>query len=170
MALNFAKNTKISGSKSEDQIRKMLKKFGASNIIPLDGVEVGSQTFIGIVFEYQSRRVRMTIEIPDPDSDKFKFSPGMQKQRTDSQRQQFWLKEIDRLWRALAFKIKAKLVSIEDEISDFEEEFFFDLIAPGTSGETVGAIMRPQLDAAYQSGKLPPLLGMSDAGTKLLKS
>lgn len=159
MPINYAKNTKITGSKSEEEIRKMLKNFGAINIIPLDGLMVGEKTLIGIMFDYESRRVKMTVDLPDPDDEKFHYSPGFRNLRTPPQRHQFWLKEVDRLWRALAFKVKARLVSIEEKISDFEEEFFYDLVVPGAeNSETIGQTMRPQLARAYLTGKLPPLL------------
>jgi hypothetical protein len=156
MAINYAKSTKINSEKTEAQIRKMLKNFGASNILPLDEIVIGDKTFIGIMFDYESRRVKMTVALPDPED--FKISPAGRSLRSSSQAHQYWLKEIDRLWRALAFKVKARLVSIEEKISDFEEEFFYDIVAPGTSGATVGQIMRPQLARAYETGKLPPLL------------
>jgi len=42
---------------------------------------------------------------------------------------------------------------------NIQTEFFYDIVAPGAqNGETVGRIMRPQLERAYQIGKLPPLL------------
>jgi len=145
----------------------MLKNFGAMNIIPLDGVMVGEKTFIGIMFDYEARRVRMTVELPDPESEQFHFSPGMRNLRSAAQRHQFWRKEIDRLWRALAFKVKARLVSIEEKISDFEEEFFYDIVVPGSENhETIGQVMRPQLAKAYLTGKLPPLLpGIGETGS-----
>lgn len=166
MAINYAKNTKIGSAKTEADIRKMLKDFGAINILPLDGVVVGEKTYIGIMFDYGLRRVRMTVEVPDPESSKFRISPHGRNLRTSAQQQEFWLKEINRLWRALAFKVKARLISIEEKISDFEEEFFYDIVAPGAhNGETVGQILRPQLAQAYLTGKLPPLLpGVGETG------
>lgn len=164
MAIHFAKNTKIGGDKTEADIRKMLKNFGAINIIPIDGVEVGDKVMIGVMFDYEARRVRITVEIPDPDSGQFKLSPQGRSQRTETQQHQFYLKEIDRLWRALALKIKAKLVSIEENISDFEEEFFYNIVVPGAANsETIGEILRPQMANAYLTGKLPPLIpGMGE--------
>lgn len=170
MAINYAKNTKIDGGRSEAEIRKMLKNFGAVNIVPLDGVQVGEQTFIGIMFDYGARRVRMTVEMPDPASDRIRFSPGLRNLRTAAQQHEAWNKEVNRLWRALAFKTKARLVSIEEKISDFEEEFFYDIVAPGAeNGATVGQIMRPQLALAYRTGKLPPLLPGIGETTKMLE-
>jgi hypothetical protein len=159
MAINYAKNTKINSSRSEDEIRQMLKNFGAANIIPLDNLVVGDKTLIGVMFDYESRRVKIMVELPDPADVKFTTSPAFRNHRTKEQCHQFYLKEIDRLWRAVAFKMKARLVEIEDGISDFEEAFFYNIVAPGSpDGATVGQIMRPQLERAYQAGKLPPLL------------
>jgi hypothetical protein len=56
--------------------------------------------------------------------------------------------------------IKAKLEAVESEISTVETEFMTWMVLP--NGETVGQWMMPQLEAIYQSGKMPPLLPGGD--------
>ena len=52
--------------------------------------------------------------------------------------------------------IKAKLEAVESGISIFEEEFLAHLVLP--DGKTVGQFMLPQVEAAYETGKMPKLL------------
>ena len=52
--------------------------------------------------------------------------------------------------------IKAKLEAVESGISVFEEEFLAHLVMP--DGKTVGQSILPQVEAAYQTGKMPSLL------------
>jgi len=53
--------------------------------------------------------------------------------------------------------IKAKLEAVEAGVSTFEEEFMAFIALP--DGRTVGDFMAPQIDAAYKTGRMPPLLG-----------
>ena len=55
-------------------------------------------------------------------------------------------------------KVKAKLEAVESGISTIEREFFYDIVLP--NGETIGEWMAPQLETAYQSGTMPPMLPM----------
>jgi hypothetical protein len=59
-------------------------------------------------------------------------------------------------WRALALAIKAKLEAVESGIATFEEEFMAYIVLP--DGQTVGEFLSPQIEAAYSSGRMPPLL------------
>ncbi len=61
-------------------------------------------------------------------------------------------------WRAFNLVVKAKLEAIESGISTLEDEFMAFIQLP--SGETVGQWMQPQIEAAYRTGTMPPLLPM----------
>jgi len=52
--------------------------------------------------------------------------------------------------------IKAKLEAVEARITVFEDEFLAHIVL--ANGETAGEYMIPQIEAAYQSGRTPPLL------------
>lgn len=43
-------------------------------------------------------------------------------------------------------------------ISTIEREFFYDIVLP--DGKTVGEFMAPQIETAYKTGEMPPLLPM----------
>ena len=58
---------------------------------------------------------------------------------------------------ALRFR-KAKLEAVESGISTVEREFFYDVVLP--DGKTIGEWMAPQLETAYQTGTMPPMLPM----------
>ena len=52
--------------------------------------------------------------------------------------------------------IKAKLEAVESGISTVEREFFYDVVLP--DGKTIGEWMAPQLEEAYRTGSMPPML------------
>jgi hypothetical protein len=62
-------------------------------------------------------------------------------------------------WRALMLAIKAKLVSVESGVEQFEEAFLAHIVVPGSRGQRFGAMAMRALEEGYSTGKLPPLLG-----------
>ena len=59
-------------------------------------------------------------------------------------------------WRALLLIIKAKFEAIESGVSCFDDEFLAHIVLP--AGQTVGQWMAPQIEVAYQTGDMPPML------------
>lgn len=59
-------------------------------------------------------------------------------------------------WRALFLVIKAKLEAIDLGIMTIEDAFLADTILPNR--QTVAEVMRPQIESAYETGNMPPLL------------
>jgi hypothetical protein len=59
-------------------------------------------------------------------------------------------------WRALFLVIKAKLEAIDVGILTIEEAFLADTVLPDR--HTVAEVMLPQIEGAYTSGTMPPLL------------
>lgn len=129
----YARDTSVPVSRTQDEIRRTLERYGATGF--LFGQSVGQGV---VAFEMKSRRVKFTIPTP-PDSDRKKD----QKMRT--------------AWRCLLLAIKAKLECVASGISTFEEEFLAHIVLP--NGETIGHVMLPQIAETYSSGRMPPLLG-----------
>jgi hypothetical protein len=59
-------------------------------------------------------------------------------------------------WRAMLLVIKAKLQAIDIGILTIEDAFLADTVLPDR--QTVADYMMPQLESAYASGRMPPLL------------
>jgi hypothetical protein len=166
MATPFATGTKVTAERTETQIRSTLRKFGAAKYAYYE-----DDGHIGFSFEMQDRRVRIVIDLPDPDADEFAFYTAgnqhhtRQETRSEASKLQLWQKECDRRWRALLLSIKAKLVTVSEGIRTFEQEFFYDIVLP--NNQTVGEYVAPQVEQAYLTGKLPPLLpGLGETGHK----
>jgi hypothetical protein len=82
------------------------------------------------------------------------------RRRTESAAQAAYDQAVRARWRALLLIIKAKLEAIAGGISTLEREFLADVVMPDS--QTVGQWLAPQLEAAYQSGRMPPLLPGAD--------
>lgn len=124
----YAEDTKVPVERTRVEIEKTLKRFGASQFVYGDN---GEYAVVG--FSAHDRQVKFYLSIAG-------LTPRQERQR----------------WRALAMVIKAKLVSVEDEIEEFENAFMANIVLP--DGQLVGDWLRPQLDQTYLEGKMPPLL------------
>ena len=137
----FAENTRVPVSQSRADIEKLLERGKAKQY----GTAVDYDLMIARVqFKLQDRIVRFTIALPD----RKKFGAGVKFERAERQR-----------WRALLLVIKAKLESVENQIEGFEEAFMSQIVMP--DDKTVGQHVRPQIEAAYKTGKMP--LGLNPA-------
>lgn len=63
---------------------------------------------------------------------------------------------IDARWRALWLVVKAKLEAVDIGIISVEDAFLSDTVLPDR--QTVAEYMAPQIEAAYSTGNMPPLL------------
>lgn len=139
--MSYAEETTVPVSRSQEEIRKLLQKYGAT------GFAFGEQLDRAVVmFELKYRRIRFILPYPP------KPAANMSQKATDIYNQ-----ALRSRWRALLLSIKAKFTAVEAGIVSFEDEFLAQIQLP--DGRTVGETMKPQINRAYLSGKMPPLLG-----------
>ena len=149
----YAEGTSVATDRTLVEIKRVLTRYGASKVGLMEderGLTVG--------FEMEDRRFRMTVLLPD----KSQFSRRHINQHTSVQRT---YKEIDNAWdqacreryRALFLAIKAKMVAVESGIETLENAFLAYLCLP--SGETMSEFYEDQIEKAYLTGRMPPLLG-----------
>lgn len=148
--VKYAQTTTVGSDRSRSEIERTLERYGASRFIY--GWEE-NQAIIG--FEMRSRRIRFLLPLPDKASPEFQLTPTG-KARSPASAHQAWEQSTRQRWWALALVIKAKLEAIESGITTFDEEFLAHIVLP--SGEAVGDWMAPQIEQAYLSGKMPPML------------
>lgn len=147
----YAANTDVSVERSAAEIERTLQRYGADQFIR--GWQHGSAF---IAFAMNDRRIRFVLPLPDKREDQFWKTPGGRRRRDDAAAFRAWEQACRQRWRALSLCIKAKLEAVEAGIATFEEEFLAHIELPG--GRTVGDWMVPQIEQAYASGKMPPLL------------
>lgn len=151
----YATNSSVPTDRSRAEIEKCLQRYGADKF--------GYMTETGkamITFEISNRRVCISMPIPDINNEMFiPKRKRFGKPNTELQREN-WEQACRSCWRSLAMVIKAKLESVECGISTLEREFLADIVLPGSNGKTLGAVIMPQIATSYQTGVMPPLLGM----------
>src|SRR5262245_40303043 len=149
--MQYAKDTSVSSEKSQSEIRKTVTRYGATKFAFLE--EEGRAA---IMFEVSNRRIRFVVPMPDPKDDQFFRIPRRYQRRSAEAARQKWEQACRQRWRALALAIKAKLEVVESGIATFEEEFLAYVVMP--DGATVGQHVLPNIEKAYITNSMPPLL------------
>lgn len=149
--MSYARGTEVSVEKSKAELEHLLMRYGATSFVS------GWQgTRAVIQFEAHNRRIQF--ELTTPDRNETRFTHHSRGRRTPEAAMKEWEQESRRVWRALVLVVKAKLEAVATGISEFEDEFLPYTVIPGADGRptTVAKFMRPQVDAAYENGALPP--------------
>lgn len=148
--MSYATKTKVSVERSETELRKLLRKAGATAIVSASDENRGRHV---VVFELDGRRIRL--EVFEPDRSAFIYTETGRvrpEAYVDSQIEQ----ERRRLWRVLVLVTKAKLELIASGDSWVEREFLADILLP--NGKTVYNDVADKIETAYLTGKMPKLL------------
>lgn len=141
--MSYAEKTSVPIDRSQSEIKKILTKYKAS------GFAYGEQGPLAIImFEMSGRRIKFILPMPPKPSDRATQASIKTYEQMCRSR-----------WRCLVLAIKAKLECVESGITTLEQEFLAHIVLPG--GSTVGEAMKPQIESAYSTGKMPPLLGYS---------
>lgn len=152
---DYASRTTVSVDKTRGEIEALLRKHGATEFV------YGWQEQRAVIgFAFGGRRYRFTLMLPDPNARRFTHTAHkdvwQQKERTESARQTAYDQAVRSAWRELLLLMKAKLIGVASGLVSVEDEFMAWAVTP--SGQTVGEWLKPQLEDAARSGRMPPLL------------
>lgn len=140
--MTYAENTTVPIDRSQSEIKQILTRYGATGFAFAEG-----QGNAMVMFEISGRRIVFKLPLPIiPTKDAGTLTTKRYEQACRSR------------WRALVLSIKAKLECVSSGITTLEQEFMAHIIFP--DGRTVGQVMAPQIEAAYKTGKMPPMLGI----------
>lgn len=144
----YASSTDVPAERSKAEIEKTLVRYGAQQFMS------GWKEGVAIVgFIMNDRQIRFTLPLPHP-SEFSKNAVGAS--RGAGSQQAAYDQAVRQKWRALALAIKAKLEIVDSGIKTFEQEFLSDIVMP--NGQCAGEWMVPQIEQAYATKKMPPLL------------
>lgn len=140
----YADGTTVSVDRSMAEIRKVISAYKASAFATAE-----NNNKCMVMFDMNNRRIRFVIDLPILHKTKNWRGYVMGQSCVE--------KETRRLWRCLLLSIKSKLECVESGISTFENEFLAHIVLP--NNQTIGDAMIPQIEEAYQTKQMPPLLG-----------
>lgn len=154
----YAQDTDVPSDRSRSEIERTLARYGADQFIY--GWEQ-SQAMVG--FRADGRQVRFLVPLPARDDPAITMTPERRRRRSEAQIERAYEQAVRQRWRALALVVKAKLEAVESGITSFEEEFMAHILLP--NGQTVGQYVGPQIEEAYTTGQMPPMLPALGPGT-----
>jgi hypothetical protein len=125
----YANRTRVPAERTRLEIEQLMRKRGADQFF--SGAD-GNKAILA--FRLHGRHLRFTLPL----------GPKLSDQIVRSR------------WRALLLVIKAKCEAIDLGILTVEDAFIGETVLPDK--QTVAEYMAPQLEAAYSTGKMPPLL------------
>ena len=146
----FAKDTTVDEGRSRSEIESTLKRYGADRF-----AYMCDSSYAHVAFEINQRRIRISINLPQR-RDFYKTESGLTR-TTSAAITTAYEKAQRQIWRALLLVIKAKLESVDSGIETLEEAFMPHVLLP--DGRTVSEWLTPQIELAYASRQMPPLLG-----------
>ncbi len=148
--MTYARNTTVSAIRTRNEIEETLGRYGA------DGFAYATQGNLAtVIFAMEIRRIRFVLDLPDPED--FRHTNHNPPRERSARTQRDAHDQACRQgWRALLLVIKAKLEAVTAGISTIETEFLANIVLPVNT--TAGEWMLPQIDQAYRTGEMPPLL------------
>ena len=149
----YADKTTVSVAKTKAEIEDIIQKAGVGQFVS------GFKEDVAVIgFSLADRQIRFILPLPDKQDRTFWYTPERHTKRTEQQAYAAWEQACRSKWRSLYLIIKAKLEAVESGISTIEREFFYDIVLP--DGKTIGEYMAPQIEEAYKTGNMPPMLPM----------
>lgn len=149
MPRKFAQDTSVTVEKSEMEIRKLVLRYGAGQIM----VAIEDNVRAAFKFSIVERQICFIINYPN--SGDLRYA-GNGRERTDVQVRNAVEKETRRLWRALFLYIKGTLEAVESGLIKIEEGFLANIVLP--DGKRFSQFALPQIEQTYKSGQMPDLL------------
>lgn len=146
----YASSTEVSSDKSRAEIERTLSRWGADSFAYMT-----NRSQAQIAFEYDGKRIRFLLPLPDRDSREFTVTPTG-KARVRSAADAAYEQAVRQKWRALNLVVKAKLEAVESGISTFEQEFYANVVLP--NGQTVFEATSPQVAQMISAGDRGPLM------------
>ncbi len=154
----YASRTEVPAERTRMQLDQLLEKHGATQRGLISDDAHGRA---GVMFTIDGRQIRLEMTIPSVSQ---LLAPKPKPRGWDiwyEPKRQAWAKKqheqlMRSRWRALLLVTKAKLEVIAEGLSSIEAEFLAGLVLP--NGCTVGAQIGAQIQEAYLTGTVPPLL------------
>lgn len=156
MKPQYAKDTDVPVERSRAEIESTLLRYGADQF--MYGI---NRDRAMIAFRAQGRHIKFLLPLPDRQAREYTHRRVNQHESTavpvaPEEAHRKWEQACRQRWRALNLCIKAKLEAVAAGITTFEDEFMAHIVLP--DGATVAEHVRPSIEQAYTTGKMPPLL------------
>lgn len=129
-------STKVPVEKSQAEIRKLLSQHDAGRFA-FGEERDNSQRYAAISFTLGQHAVRLRVPLKLVDERTVREMYQRARTKTASEiRDELYVQEERRIWRVLAWNLKARMVAVEEGLETFEEAFLAHLVDQAT-GRTI---------------------------------
>lgn len=125
--------TTVPVSRSQDEIRTVLRKHGAESFQFGEGTREG-QRMAGVEFTHKGVRVMMLVPIVPPTAAEVERIERSARKRRGWLDPEPWAEA--RIWRVIAWGLKARLIGVDEGVETFEQAFLPHIVNPKT-GKTI---------------------------------
>lgn len=130
-------STTVPVERSQAEIRKLLVRFGAQSLAFGEERDDAGQRRAAVTFQAKVYAVRMRVPLKLVNEREVTVKYERARSRTrDEIRDQLYEQEEKRVWRVLAWNLKARMVAVDEDLETFEEAFLPHLLDPRT-GRTI---------------------------------
>lgn len=130
-------STTVSVEKSQGEVRKLLTDYGAGRFAFGEETDSAGVRWAAIQFAHAGRAVRMRVPHKPIDDRALLAKAKRARTQTLADFQAVAIEqEAKRIWRVIAWNLKARLVAVEEGVETFEEAFLAHLVNEQT-GRTV---------------------------------
>lgn len=130
-------STTVPVERSQGEIRKLLMSFGAQQLAFGEERDDIGQRSAAVTFRTKLFAVRMRVPLKLVDEREVRLKAQRAHTRTaDEIRNGLYEQEEKRIWRVLAWNLKARMVAVDEGLETFEEAFLPHLLNPQT-GRTI---------------------------------
>lgn len=139
--------TDVPVSKSQDELRGLLIKFGAMQFTFGEG-----RDWAGVEFVHEEQLVRVRCPLKQPTDQQIKSYRSAAHSETATAVMRLLDKEAMRVWRVLVWSVKARLVAVEEGLETFEQAFLSHLVDPSSGRTLWEAVKQPIESGAMRLG------------------
>lgn len=130
-------STNVPVEKSQGQIRKLLAGAGASRLAFGEERDDDGQRWAAVTFVLGSHGVRLRVPLKPVSEKAVRDKHWRARTKTiDQVRDALYEQEEKRIWRVLAWNLKARMVAVDEGVETFEEAFLAHLLDART-GQTI---------------------------------
>lgn len=130
-------STSVPVERSQGEIRKLLIKHAVAQLAFGEDRDETGQRWAAVTFRHgpYAVRIRVPLKVVDERIVRSKYTRARTK-TVDQIRDELYEQEDRRIWRVMAWNLKARMVAVEEEVETFEQAFLPHLLDPRT-GRTI---------------------------------
>lgn len=129
--------TTVAVEKSQGEIRSMLARYQVAQFAFGEETDSDGGIWAAVTFRHHGLTVRM--RVPHKPINQREIAKKLQRARARTAADyeyEMREQEAKRIWRVMAWNLKARLVAIEEQLETFEQAFLSHIIDPST-GDTI---------------------------------